>query len=157
MGSRSRRRERSGPPAGYARSEERNERLRQKLEPLKPGERPRAVTVAAIVAVLLALANIVAALSGNEVADTRGDPAVFTGLTTAILLLAAAGMWFARYWAVLGFQAILALQIIVCCLALLRVEKVWAALLLVALIVIFAALFWSLVRAMARIQMPERR
>src|SRR5690606_29470113 len=38
---------------GYARAEARNEAIRRQLEPLAPGERPGAVTVAAIVAALL--------------------------------------------------------------------------------------------------------
>ena len=38
---------------GYARGEARNEQIRQGLEPLAPGKRPGAVTVAVIVCVAL--------------------------------------------------------------------------------------------------------
>ena len=41
-------------------SEERNAAVRAELEPLAEGERPTAVTVAAIVAFLLAAANLIA-------------------------------------------------------------------------------------------------
>jgi hypothetical protein len=64
-------------------------------------------------------------------------------------------MWRAKYWAVLGYQTILGLQIIVYSLALTRVERWPTALLLLAIIIASATLFWFLIRAMARIQMPE--
>jgi len=75
---------------------------------------------------------------------------------SAVLLLAAGGMWFAKYWAILGFQAILVFQITVTALALLRVERWWVALILVAFLAGFGTLFYKLIRAMARIQMPAR-
>ena len=52
---------------GYARSRERTEAVRASLEPLAPGERPRAVTVAAVVAALIAVANLALFLAGWEV------------------------------------------------------------------------------------------
>ena len=53
---------------GYARAREaKNEAVRAALVPLEPGERPLAVTVAAIVAALLAVANVVLCLAGWEV------------------------------------------------------------------------------------------
>jgi hypothetical protein len=66
-------------------------------------------------------------------------------------------MWRARYWGVLGFEAILGFQIIVLALALIRVEQWWVALIVVAVIGALGWLFWKLVRVMARLQMPERR
>ena len=45
----------------YARGRARDEAIRQSLEPLEPGERPRAVTVAAIVAFAFAIAATVTA------------------------------------------------------------------------------------------------
>jgi hypothetical protein len=57
---------------------------------------------------------------------------------------------------VLGFQALLALNIVVMGVLLVRASSVLA--LAIALVVIVGAgtLFWKLVRAMARLQMPER-
>ncbi len=141
---------------GYARGRERDEQIRQSLEPLAAGERPRAVTVAAIVALGFAVANVGAALGGADLSAEENNPAAVTTVTTAILLIAAAGMWRARYWAVLGFQVILALQIIAGSLALIRVEKWWIAAGLTVLLGLLGWLFWKLVRAMARIQMPDR-
>ena len=65
-------------------------------------------------------------------------------------------MWRGRYWAVLGFQALLAIQIIICAASLIVVNQWWAALVLVALMVLGGWLFWKLVRALARLQMPAR-
>lgn len=136
-----------------ARSEAKNQAVRDSLEPLEPGERPKAVTIAFFVALLMATANVVAFLFGDS--ENRGGETVQTGLITAILLTAAFGMWRARYWAVLGFETILALQIILLALALLVAESIFVALGIVVLIGLAATLFWFLIRAMARIQMPE--
>lgn len=141
---------------GYARGRQRDELIRQGLEPLAPGERPGAVTVAAIVALLLAAANAIAALT-IDISDSGqdGDPTGATVLITAILLIAALGMWMAKYWAVLGFQVILGLQLVVYSIAITRVEKLWLGALLVVIVTALGYLFWKLVRAMARLQMPK--
>jgi hypothetical protein len=139
---------------GYARAEARNQQIRESLEPLAPGERPGAVTIAAIVALVLAVLNTVATFTGGPIGgdDARGVSLAFT----AILLVAAAGMWKAQYWAVLGFQALLTLQLIITFILLLAVTEVWRGLLLAAMLGFGGWLFWKLVRAMARLQMPVR-
>jgi hypothetical protein len=76
-------------------------------------------------------------------------------LICVVLFAASIGMWLTKYWAVLGFQTVLGLQIIVYCLALTRVERLWTALLFLVIIAASCVLFWYLIRAMARIQMPE--
>ena len=54
-------------------------------------------------------------------------------------------------------QALLAVTIVLCALALLTAMKLTAArLLVVAIIGVAGTLFWLLVKAMARIQMPPR-
>jgi len=141
---------------GYARSRERDDMIRAGLEPLAPGERPGAVTVAATVALGFAIANVVAALGGADLSSEQDDPVTFTAITTAILVVVAIGMWLRRYWAVLGFQVILALQIIVFSLALVRVEKWWLGAGIAIAIGLLTWLFWKLIRAMARLQAPAR-
>jgi hypothetical protein len=129
--------------------------VRAGLEPLAEGERPRAVTVAAILAGVAAPLNLIAAFA----VDFGGQPrsaVTFAVLQTVVLLVAAVGMWRVRYWAVLGFQALLAIQILLLALALIKVERLWVALGVAALIGLLGLLFWTLVRALARIQMPER-
>ena len=56
-----------------ARTEWRNEEIRSGLEPLATGERPRAVTIAAGVALAMAALNVIAALSGRSVAGDEND------------------------------------------------------------------------------------
>jgi hypothetical protein len=66
------------------------------------------------------------------------------------------GMWRAKYWAVLGMEALLGLVIIIFALLLATAENLQAVLVSVAVIGLSGWLFWKLVRAMARIQMPKR-
>jgi hypothetical protein len=128
--------------------------VRQGLEPLALGERPGAVTVAAIVAFVRALANLGAAAAG---ADLGNEATSFTIFSTLLLLGCAGGMWFgARYWAVMGFMMILAFQILSISVALIRVERWWVGLILVAIVGLLGLLFYKLIRALSRIQMPER-
>jgi hypothetical protein len=65
-------------------------------------------------------------------------------------------MWRARYWAVLGFQALLVLVLISASLGLVQATDWIRALATTALIVGAGALFYFMIKAMARIQMPER-
>ena len=175
MGSRSRKRRRSGsaaieerpaaaPPArdeqmrrGYARGRARDDEIRAGLEPLAPGERPRVVTIAAIVAFVFALANVATALTGNDISTATGDPSLATAVTTALLLVAGFGMLARQYWAVLGFQTILGIQIVFFSLYLIGVQKLWHAIIPVIAIGLLGWLFWKLVRPMAQMQMPKQR
>lgn len=166
MGQRSRKRRRGGGPATstaaapprqsrYERSAARDAEVRARLEPLAPGERPRAVTIGAILAALLGVANLGLFALGVEV--DGGKPAAGGVLVLAGLLLATAvGMWRSRYWAVLGLEVLLGVTLVFAAVSLLVAANVRAALLSLAVIAVAGALFWSLIRAMARIQMPER-
>lgn len=136
-------------------AEQKREEVRAGLEPLAEGERPAAVTVAAIVAALLAAANLGLQLSGFEAKGGRATPV--GGVLFAVLMLAAAvGMWRSKYWAVLGFQAILGLTLVICLLSLIRAATWQGFVIPIAIIVLGGWLFWKLIRAMARIQMPKR-
>lgn len=142
--------------AARERSEAKNQAVREELEPLAPGERPRAVTVASIVAMLFAIGNLVAlVLAGDSSDGDEGRMLTQSILFFVILVVAAIGMWFVKYWAVIGFQTILGLQIIVYSLSLTVVDNALVALLYLGLIILSGVLFWFLIRAMARIQMPE--
>jgi hypothetical protein len=150
----------SAEPSGYARGRARDEAARAALEPLAPGERPTAVTAGAVAAGVFALANLVALVAGWDTApgsgNDRGTAIAGSVLVTGLLCAVAYGMWKARYWAVLGMQTLLAITIIFSSLALVTTTSAWAALLLVAILCAAGVLFWFLVKAMARIQMPER-
>ena len=144
---------------GYARSRAKNDAARARLKPLAPGERPTAVTVGAIAAVVLAAANVVAMIAGwnNLGGDTdEGRAAAFTILWSLILLVVAWGMWRSRYWAVLGMQTLLGITLVLASLSLITANSVGSVLILVLILAGAGALFWFMVKAMARIQMPER-
>jgi hypothetical protein len=141
------------------RSEARNAEVRAGLEPLGRGERPTAVTVGAVVSAILALvftaSAVVAATGSIEISGEEPQPfplAVFA----AVLWMMAWGMWKARYWAVLGFQMLLVLFILSAALGLVAVSTVLQAVGSVILLAGSGTLFYFLIRAMARIQMPER-
>ena len=140
---------------GYARSRAKNDAAREALQPLEPGERPSAVTIAAIVAALLVVANAVVYVAGWEV---QGSQPALRGLLTFSVVLAAAavGMWRAKYWAVLGFEMLLAIPIILTAAVLLRASNWQAVVFCVAVLAVGTPLFWFLIRAMARLQMPTR-
>ena len=123
---------------------------REQLVPLHEGERPLAVTIAALIAGVLVVAYVVAFLVS--------DANVAAGLPFVIALaVATVGMWRSRYWAVLGFQVILALTLVNGLLFLLIKASGWGILAGLVLTAAVGTLFWSLVKALARIQMPERR
>ena len=136
---------------GYARGREKDEAVRASLEPLAPGERPGAVTVAAIVSAILGLLLVVQVLFDDD-ADVRGL-LVFA----VVMFVAAAGMWKAQYWAVLGFEFFLGLTLVFAAVSLMFAGNVLAVVYSVAILAGAGFLFWKLVRALARIQMPTRK
>jgi hypothetical protein len=140
---------------GYARGRQRDEEARAKLKPLAPGERPLAVTIAAVVAFAIAAANLVLYLAGW---DVRGQDANLAGALAVCLVFAVAGvgMWRTQYWAVIGFEVLLGVLIVSAALSLMLASNLGGALLSIAVIVLAGPLFWFLIRAMARIQMPQR-
>jgi hypothetical protein len=154
---RKRRKPRTQPratPRGYERSRQRDEGARAALKPLRQGERPTAVTVGAIAAGIFCVANVVAAVAGYDY-GSEGNKLAGSLISAAILGVVAVGMWRARYWAVLGMQTLLGLTIVGMALALLRAENAWAFILVTTLLLASGTLFWFLVKAMARIQMPQ--
>ncbi|HEX8123389.1 MAG TPA: hypothetical protein VF549_19205 [Solirubrobacteraceae bacterium] len=138
------------------RGEARDEQIRASLEPIEPGERPQAVTIAAVVAALLGVGNLVMLAAGVQVQD-KDAPVGGTILFALIMFGAAAGMWRARYWAVLGFQALLGLTLVIAGGSLLVASDLAAVALCVAILIFGGWLFWKLIRSLARLQMPERR
>lgn len=167
MGRRSRKARPAAPPApppvpahdavrrGYARGRERDDAVRATLTPLGPGERPGPLKAAAAVALLLALANLVAAVAGAGVDGRR--PAL-AGLVVFELLMvvAAVGLWRRQYWAVLGFEVILGITIAIAAVSLLVASNVLAVVVCVTVVALGGWLFWKLVRVMGRLQVPAR-
>ena len=144
---------------GYARSEERNRAVREQLEPLAEGERPGAVTVGAILAAVMALifwgSTVLAALDVHTIRGAHPRP-LQVAIVALVFTTMAVGMWRARYWAVLGFQTLLVFLLLACAGGIVTGGS-WAELLATLLLMAGAgALFYFMIRAMARIQMPNR-
>jgi hypothetical protein len=129
---------------------------REALVPLDEGERPLVVTIAAVIATGLAVSTVVLFAIGVEV---QGSEARNVGTLpyAALMVAMAVGLWRARYWAVLGFQTLLALLIVIWSLLLVQAETAVGALLAIGIVALAGTMFWFLVKALARIQMPDRR
>jgi hypothetical protein len=142
--------------SGYAKAEVRNQAAREALVPLAEGERPPIVTVAAILAALVALSIVVTFAAGVKV--NGSTPKVSTIAAPALIMgVLAWGMWGARYWAVVCFQLVLAFLIFTSVYGLLVIAtSVGEFAVTLGLLVVSGVLFWKMVKAMARIQMPER-
>ncbi|HKH23370.1 MAG TPA: hypothetical protein VKA88_07090 [Solirubrobacterales bacterium] len=139
------------------RYEERNAQARAKLKPLEPDERPTAVTVAAVVSAVLVVVfagSSVLAIAGVDASgrDIRPAPII---LFTTVFVLMTVGLWRARYWAVLGFQTLLLLVMLASALGLVQVSTIPEAVATVLLLAGSGTLFYFMIRAMARIQMPS--
>jgi hypothetical protein len=141
---------------GYAKAAQRNQEARNQLEPLAEGQRPPVVTVAAIVCALIALSIVVAYAAG---AKPNGETPRFAQVAAPALIMGvvAWGMWRARYWAVVGFQLILAFLIFAAFYGLaLEASSLGGFLGSGGLLVVAGVVFFFMVKAMARIQMPHR-
>ena len=142
--------------SGYARAEVRNQEAREALDPLTDGERPLVVTIGAVASALLALSILGGYLAGVEV---EGDKPHFAQVLAPALLMGimAWGMWRARYWAVLGFQLLLVFLIFSAVFGLaVQVSTVAQFAATFGLLLVAGGLFYFMVKAMARIQMPSR-
>jgi len=119
-------------------------------------ERRRAVvTVGAVISGLVAASVVIAYLAGAEVNGER--PPILQVIPSAALMgVMSFGMWRARYWAVLGFQAVLALLILAAALGLVSAGSATQLAGNLALIAIAGSLFYFMIKALARIQLPER-
>jgi hypothetical protein len=143
-----------------SRSEARNAEARARLEPLAEGERPTVVTVGAVISALIAASIVIGWLAGAKV-DVKGStlderPQLLSQVLPPALLFSimAWGMWRARYWAVLGFEAIMAIIMIGAGLTLIAATSAFKAISAALVLAAAGALFWFTVKALARIQMP---
>lgn len=141
---------------GYARAEQRNQEAREALEPLAAGERPTVVTIGAVVSALIALSILGGYLAGVKV---NGEVPKFAQVAAPALIMGvmAWGMWRARYWAVLGFQLILVFLIFSAVFGLaVQASTVPQFAATLGLLAVAGSFFYFMVKAMARIQMPNR-
>lgn len=140
---------------GSPRRVAREEQARAALQPLAEHERPRALLVAIAVCALLAVAVLIGALTVHNL-SSKGGSLLGAAFLAVILALLSQGMYRRRYFAVLGFEALLAFQILVTSLALIVASTLLAAAVCLVGIGLGGWLFWKLVRVMGRIQAGER-
>ena len=110
----------------------RNEAAREALEPLAAGRATHGGHVGAVISALIAISSIVGYAAGVEVTKVGSDgieqgtdraPIVSVIAVVALMGTMAWGMWRARYWAVLGFQALLVLVLVAASLGLLQATE----------------------------------
>jgi uncharacterized membrane protein (DUF2068 family) len=154
---------RSRPAAGTAqatarrsRSEQRDAAVRATLTPLAPGERPWAITVGALLAVISGVSQLILFLGGVKLHSTGVHASLGQTIAfTVLMLVCAAGMWRMRYWAVLGFMALLAILVVFAVGALIKASSLIGLVIALAIVALGGYLFFKLVRVLSRIQMPK--
>ena len=138
------------------RSEAKNEAAREALEPLSQGERPVVVTVAALISMAIAVMSIAGFALWSVLRDDPRPNAFSVASFVLVIGAMAYGLWNVRYWAVLGFQAALVLVVIAAGLGTISGLTLGLVLGNLVIFVIAGTLFYFMIKAMARIQMPER-
>jgi hypothetical protein len=139
-------------PREGGRSQLRDEAARAALSPLAAGERPPALRAAVAVSGLLGAGNAIAWVAGAHIDGKH--PGVGVLAFSGLMALLAGGMWAKRYLAVLAFEALLALIVLVFCLFLVEASNIEAVVVCVAVIGCAGWLFWKLVRVMGRMAAP---
>jgi hypothetical protein len=127
---------------------------RPTLEPLAPGERPRPLLAAIALATALGAGNAAAYAAGATIGGKHPGAGVLA--FSALMALLAGGMWTRRYLAVLAFEALLVLVVLVFSLFLIESANVLALVVCVVVIGGGGFLFWKLVRVMGRLATPPR-
>ncbi len=146
---------RQAGPAAKSRSEQRNEAVRATLVPLAPGERPWPIKVAVVIAVVVGGGDLIDVVLGGRLSPGGAHPGTAGVVLFSVLMLVCAwGMWRMRYWAVLGFQAVLGIVILLFSLLLIRASNVLGLFVALAIIGGGGFLFFKLVRVLSRLQMP---
>jgi hypothetical protein len=147
----------SARPAPYARSAARNEAARAALTPYAEGERPWPIIVSAVVATVFGAYNLISFLLGDKLRVAGQRPGTAGVLLFALVMfVCAGGMWRMRYWAVLGFQALLVLVLLTLALLLVKVSNFAGLAVCVVGLTVGGVLFFKLVKAMGRMQVPVR-
>jgi len=145
------------PPAvARERSEERNAAVRATLVPFAPGERPWPIKIGTLIALLVGGGDLVDVILGGRLTFGRTHAGVGGVLLFSVLMLICAwGMWQLRYWAVLAFQAVLAIVILIFSLLLIRASNLLGLAISLVIVAGGGYMFYKLVRVLSRLQMPR--
>jgi hypothetical protein len=113
--------------------------------------------VSAILAALFGAFNLGSFLIGAKLKVGGQKPGTAGVLLFALVMfVCAGGMWRMRYWAVLGFQALLMLVLLTFAVLLIKVSNFAGLAVCVAGLTVGGVLFYKLVRSMGRMQVPVR-
>ena len=140
-----------------ASSEERNAAVRAELRPFEPGERPAAAAIAAILLAAVGLTNLLMLGIGYQPrAALRTD----SGTAAQVAFgFAAVGLaffvWRLKAWALLTLQALLGVTALACFVGLIIAQTFRGAALTLLIMLVTGALFYKLVRVLARAQTPR--
>jgi hypothetical protein len=140
------------PP--LSRSAQRDADVRAVLRPLEPGERPWAVVIGAVLAGLLGGINLISYLAGVKIDGKHPAPGGII-VFSVLMLVCAVGMWRLWYGAVLAFMALLAIIATIFTLLFVEASNLLGFLVPPVVIAGTGFLFFKLVRALSRIQMPR--
>ena len=137
-------------------SEQRNAAVRATLVPVAPGERPWSIKIAAAIALIVGAGDLIDVILGGR-ASFGGTHTAVGGvvLFSTLMIVCAVGMWQMRYWAVLGFQAVLAIVVLIFALLLIRASNLLGFVVPIVIIGAGGTLFFKLVRVLSRLQMPR--
>jgi uncharacterized membrane protein (DUF2068 family) len=139
-----------------SRSERKDAAVRATLTPLAPGERPWPLVAGAALAALSGVGQLILFLAGVRLRSSGLHAAAGQTIVFAVLMVVCAvGMWRMRYWAVLGFMALLAILILFAAGSLVKASSIVGLLIAVAIVGAGGYLFFKLVRVLSRIQMPK--
>jgi hypothetical protein len=112
--------------------------------------------VGALLAALSGLSQLVLFALGVKLKVAGTEPKAGPTIVFAVVMLVCAvGVWFLRYWAVLGLMALLGITVATFSLALIKASTVLGAAISLAVIGGGGLLFYKLVRILSRIQMPK--
>ncbi len=143
-------------PQRLSRSEQRDAAVRATLRPLAPGERPWVIVVGAGLAALSGVVQLILFLAGVKLKSSGVHAAAGQTIVFAVLMLiCAVGMWQMRYWAVLGFMALLAILLVFAVGALIKASSVLGVVISLVIVGFGGLLFFKLIRVLSRIQMPK--
>jgi cation transport ATPase len=137
------------------RAEIRNAEAREKLVPLPRNEQPWALRISVALAMIFSLGTLALWVGGVKI--DNHPPATSWFLYVVVMFTCGVGMWRHWYQAVLAFMCLLGIALIILCALVVRFSNLLGLLVPLVLIVSGGALFWKLVRVLARLQMPERR
>jgi amino acid permease len=129
--------------------------VRAELVPLAPGERPWSIRISVLIALIVGIGDLVDVLvSGSHSFGGTHTSVAGVTLFSVVMIVCAIGMWQMRYWAVLGFQAVLAIVILIFALLLVRASNLLGFIVPTVIIGGGGLLFFKLVRVLSRLQMP---